>query len=169
MTGQSVPSNDLSMSYVEAMRIVAAEKNVVFLDLTEATRALYVRYGAAACSAQLFNTGDNTHTNALAANLIAREAAQLMKNAGILSQYIDIPTSLSANPTSIDFGEVYSGVAQNKEILLTGFGMEPADGTINVTASANLQVSLDKETYASAVNGTYAGGSLFQKLFIRAS
>lgn len=47
--------------------------------------------------------------------------------------------------------------------------MEPADGTINVTASENLQVSLDKETYASSANGTYAGGSLFQKLFIRAS
>ena len=169
LTGQSVPANDLSMSYVEAMRIVAAEKEVAFLDLTEATRALYVRYGAAACSAQLFNTGDNTHTNALAANLIAREAAQLMKNAGILAEYIDIPTSLSANPTSIDFGEVYSGVAQNKETLLTGFGLEPSEGTVQISASENLQVSLDKETYASSVSCTYSGGSLFQKLYIRAN
>ena len=169
LTNQSVPATDLSMSYVEAMRIVANEKNVPFLDLTEATRALYVRYGAAACSAQLFNTGDNTHTNALAANLIAREAAQLMKNAGILAEYIDIPTSLSANPTSVDLGEVYSGVEQNKEVLLTGFGLEPADGTITATASENLQVSLDKETYASSVTCTYTGGNLFQKLFIRAN
>ena len=169
LTGQSVPANDLSMSYVEAMRIVAAEKGVPFLDLTEATRQLYVRYGAAGCSAQLFTTGDNTHTNALAANLIAREAAQLMKDAGILAEYIDIPTSLSANPTSVEFGEVYSGVAQNKEILLTGFGLEPADGSISMSASENLQVSLDKESYASSANCNYAGGSLFQKLYIRAS
>ena len=34
---QSVPASDLSMSYVEAMRIVAKEKGVPFLDMTEAT------------------------------------------------------------------------------------------------------------------------------------
>lgn len=166
---QSLPASDLSMSYVEAMRIVAEEKNVAFLDLTEATRALYVRYGAAACSAQLFNTGDNTHTNALAANLIAREAAQLMKDAGILAEYISIPTSLSANPTNIAIGETYTGVAQNKEILLSGSGLEPANGTLNIVASENLQVSLDKEAYAANLSLPYSSGNVFQKLYIRAT
>ena len=166
---QSLPASDKSMSYVEAMRIVGEEKNVPFIDLTEATRALYVRYGAAACSAQLFNTGDNTHTNALAANLIAKEAAQLLKDAGILAEYISIPTSLSANPAQIAIGETYSGVAQNKETLLSGSGLEPADGTLSIVASENLQVSLDKETYAANLSLPYSSGNVFQKLYIRAN
>ena len=166
---QSLPAGDSTMSYVKAMKVVAAEKNVPFIDLTEATRALYVRYGATACSAQLFTTGDNTHLNALAANLVAREAAQLLKNAGILAQYISIPTSLSANPTNIAIGETYSGVAQNKETLLSGSGLEPANGTLNIVASENLQVSLDKENYAASVALPYSSGNVFQKLYIRAN
>ena len=80
---QSVPADDLSMSYVEAMRVVAAEKNVPFIDLTEATRVLYLSYGESACLSQLFCTGDKTHTNAMGGNLVARSAAQLLKNTGI--------------------------------------------------------------------------------------
>lgn len=168
LTNQSLPANDLSMSYVEAMRIVSQEEDVPFIDMMEATRLLMLQYGQAACGSQLFTTGDGTHLNALAATLVAREAAQLLKNAGILSQYINIPTTIGANPTSVAIGETYSGVAQNKEVLLTGSGLEPVDGTINATASTNLLLSLDKASYAPSVTCTYTGGNLFQKLYIRA-
>ena len=166
---QSLPASDLSMSYVEAMRIVAEEKDVPFIDLTAATRDMYLEYGEAQCTQLLFCTGDNTHTNAMGGNLIARQAAQMMKEAGILAEYITIPTSITANPTSIAIGETYSGVAQNKEFLLTGFGLEPASGTVELNATGALTISTDKENYSKTLSVSYAGSTLFQKIYVRAS
>ncbi|MBQ7259360.1 MAG: hypothetical protein IJS57_05370 [Paludibacteraceae bacterium] len=169
LKNQSVPASDLSMSYVEAMRVVAAEKNVLFIDLTEATRQLYLSYGESQCLSLLFCSGDKTHTNAMGGNLVARAAAQLLKNAGVLAEHIDIPTDITANPNAINIGETYCSVPQNKEFLLTGYGLEPAAGTVNLSASANLLISLDKENYASTAQASYEGGSMFQKVFIRAN
>ena len=169
LKNQSVPASDLSMSYVEAMRIVAAEKNVPFIDLTEATRQLYLSYGESQCLSLLFCTGDKTHTNAMGGNLVARAAAQLLKNEGVLAEYINIPTDITANPNAINIGETYCSVPQNKEFLLTGYGLEPTAGTVNLSASANLLISLDKENYASTAQVSYEGGSMFQKVFIRAN
>ena len=166
---QSVPATDLSMSYVEAMRIVAEEKNVPFIDLTQATRELYLSYGESQCLSLLFCAGDKTHTNAMGGNLIARLAAKKMKEAGILAEYISIPTSISANPTSLAIGETYSGVQQNRELLLTGFDLDPAAGTINITAAGDLTVSTDKENYAATTSVAYQGGSVFQKIYVRAT
>ena len=166
---QSLPTNDSTMSYVKAMKVVAAEKNVPFIDLTDSTRVLYLQYGETQCLNLLFCQGDKTHTNAMGGNLIARKAAQALKNAGILDEYITIPTSVSANPDRLEIGETYTGVAQNRELLLTGYGLDPEDGTLAITASENLQISLDKETYAAAASVAYSGGSLFQKLHIRAN
>ena len=164
---QSVPATDLSMSYVEAMRIVAEEKNVPFIDLTQATRELYLSYGETQCLNLLFCAGDKTHTNAMGGNLIARLAAKKMKEAGILAEYISIPTSISANPTSLAIGETYSGVAQNRELLLTGFDLNPASGTVNISVSGDLSVSTDKENYSASASVAYEGGSVFQKIYVR--
>lgn len=168
LQNQSLPATDLSMSYVEAMRIVAAEKNVPFIDMTESTRQIYLQYGETQCLELLFCTGDKTHTNAMGGNLIARAAADSLKQAGILADYITIPTSISANPASIAIGETYSGVQQNKEILLTGFGLEPQSGNVSIEATGDLTISTDKETYAQTAEVAYAGGSLFQKVYVRA-
>ena len=165
----SLPANDSSMSYVHAMREVAKEKNVPFLNLTEATKEMYLEYGEAQCTQLLFCNGDNTHTNAMGGNLIARQAAQMLKDAGILADYITIPTSITANPTSIAIGETYSGIAQNKEFLLTGFGLEPASGTVSLHATGDLTISTDKENYAKTATVSYAGSTLFQKIFVRVS
>ena len=166
---QSLPAGDSTMSYVKAMKVVAAEKNVPFIDLTEATRELYLSYGETQCLSLLFCEGDKTHTNAMGGNLVARAAAQLLKNAGVLAEYITIPTDITANPNSIEIGDTYCGVAQNKEFLLTGYGLEPAAGTVALSATANLLISLDKETYAATANASYSGGSMFQKVYVRAN
>ena len=165
---QRLPEGDSTMSYVHAMREVAKEKNVPFLNLTEATRQMYLEYGEAQCTQLLFCNGDNTHTNAMGGNLIARQAAQMMKDAGILAEHINIPTSITANPTSIEIGETYSGVAQNKEFLLTGFGLEPASGTVSLHATGALTISTDKENYDKTASVDYAGSTLFQKIYVRA-
>ncbi len=169
LKNQSVPATDLSMSYVEAMRVVAAEKDVPFIDLTDATRQLYLSYGESQCLSLLFCSGDKTHTNAMGGNLVARAAAQLLKNAGILADHIEIPTDITANPASINIGETYCSVPQNKEFLLTGYGLEPAAGTVSLTATSNLLISLDKENYASSAQASYEGGSMFQKVYVRAN
>ena len=166
---QSLPAGDSTMSYVKAMKVVAAEKNVPFIDLTDSTRVLYLQYGETQCLNLLFCTGDKTHTNAMGANLIARKAAQAMKLAGVLDEYITIPTSVSANPSLIEIGETYSGVAQHREKLLTGYGLEPQTGSVSIVAGGNVSVSLDKETYSASVNVNYAGGSLFRKLYVQAN
>ena len=54
LKNQSVPANDLSMSYVEAMRIVAKDKNVPFINMTEGTRQIYTAYGETQCLDLLF-------------------------------------------------------------------------------------------------------------------
>ena len=166
---QKLPEGDSTMSYVHAMREVAKEKNVPFINLTEGTRQIYTQYGETECLSQLFCAGDKTHTNAMGGNLIARAAADSLKSAGILADYIAIPTDISANPTSIEIGETYCGVTQNKEFLLTGYGLEPKSGTVALTATANLLISLDKETYASAASLAYSGGSLFQRVYVQAN
>ena len=166
---QSLPAGDSTMSYVKAMKVVAAEKNVPFIDLTEATRQLYLSYGETQCLSLLFCEGDKTHTNAMGGNLVARAAAQLLKNAGVLAEHITIPTDITANPNAIEIGETYCGVPQNKEFLLTGYGLEPANGTVALSATANLLISLDKVNYASTAQVSYEGGSMFQKVYVRAN
>lgn len=168
LTNQSLPADNLSMSYTEAMRIVAQEENVPFIDLTDATRELYLSYGETQCLSLLFCTGDKTHTNAMGGNLIARRAAQLLKDANVLADYISIPESVTASPSSFAIGETYSGIAQNRELLLTGFGLEPAEGTVTIETNGNLTVSLDKEKYSTTASASYAGNTLFQKVYIRA-
>lgn len=165
----SIPADDHTMDYVYAMRQVAEEKNVTFIDMTTATRDLYLQYGEAKCTELLFCQGDNTHTATLGANLVARVAAQLLKEAGILAQYINIPTSITASPTSFDFGKIYSGTQQNKEILLTGFGLTPESGTVGVEASGDLSLSLDKETYSSTLQISYENSNIFQTIYLRAN
>jgi len=171
---QSLPAGDSTMSYVKAMKVVAAEKNVPFIDLTAATRDLYLSYGEQQCLSLMFvdkepGKKDQTHTNAMGANLIAREAAQLLKNAGILAEHISIPTSLSANPSSIAIGETYSGVEQNKEFLLSGAGLEPASGTVALRATGDLTISTDGTTFGQTASVAYTGSSLFQKVWVRVS
>lgn len=166
---QSLPASDHSMDYVYAMQVVAQEMNVPFINLTEATKNLYLEYGETQCSELLFCKDDKTHTATLGANLIARLAAQLLKDANVLADYIDIPTSITATPNNLSIGEVYSGVEVSKEVLLTGFGLEPAAGTVNITTSGNLTISTEKEgTYSTSASVSYAGSTLFQKIYIHA-
>ena len=171
---QSLPAGDSTMSYVKAMKDVAAEKNVPFIDLTSATRDLYIQYGEQQCTDLLFaskgdGTPDGTHTKTLGANLIARLAAQLLQDAGILSQYITIPTDITATPASLSIGETYSGVQQSKEVLLTGFGMEPATGTVSIAAGGDLLISTDNVNFAATAQATYEGSTLFQRIYVHAT
>lgn len=167
---QVLPASDHTMDYVEAMRIVAQEKNVPFLNMTEATKNLYLQMGEATCTSTLFCDGDNTHLQVAGAMEVGRLGAQMIKDSiPALAPHITIPTSLAAAPASIAIGETYSGIMQEKEILLTGSGLEPATGTIAVSASQNLLVSTDKSAYAATASINYSGATLFQRVYIKAT
>ena len=168
LTNQSVPASDNSMDYVYAMREVATELEVPFIDLTTATKEMYNQYGNPAASNLMGNGEDGTHLGAMGANMIARQAAQMLKDEGILSQYISIPTAISANPSSIEIGEIYTGVAAQREFLLTGYGLEPAEGSVTITASGNITISTDGTSFSQSQTASYEGNTLFQKVYVRA-
>ena len=94
--------------------------------------------------------------------------AQLLQNAGILAEHISIPTSITATPAALNLGELYTGVQVSKELLLTGFGLSPETGNVSVTATTNLMISTDNENFASTAQASYAGSTLFQRIYIHA-
>ena len=48
-----------------------------------------------------------------------------MKEKGILSNDIVIPTDLSVNPAAADMGEVYVGQSATMELTMSGLGLDP--------------------------------------------
>ena len=172
-TGQSVAASDHSMDYGYQMQQLAKEENVAFIDMTTATKNLYESYGNYdKCYAALFDKGgekDNTHYNLTGALTAARLCAQLMKEQGILANDIEIPSDLSITPSTADLGEVYVGQTATKELTLSGLGLEPASGTVTVTASEGIQLSTDKQNWQSTLTTDYTNGTLIKTFYAKVS
>ena len=164
---QSIAASDHTMDYVYHMKQLATEKEVAFVDLTTATAAFYESYGDAKCHEQLFDGQGSTHFNTTGALLVARLCAQLMKEQGILSDDIVVPTDLSVSPATADMGEAYKGQTLTKELTINGFGLSPADGTITITASEGIDVSVDKKNWAPTASVAYKNGTLVQSFYAR--
>lgn len=167
LEGQSVPVTDHSMDYVYQMKSVAEELNVPFIDLTTATKNLYLSYGDAKCHDLLSDNNGSTHLSTIGATLIARQAATLLKAAGILVDNIVIPSDLSVSPAEADLGEGYKGQTMTKEISVNGFGLTPADGSVKISATAGLKVSLDKTTWADQISIPYSEGMLVKNFYVQ--
>lgn len=97
-SGNKVPSSDHTYDYPYQMKLVAEEMDVPYINMTDATAALYLREGETTVTTW-FASGDNTHTNATGAKIIAELAASLLKEAGILAEYIKLPGEETALPT----------------------------------------------------------------------
>ena len=164
---QSVPATDHTMDYVYHMEQLAKEKNIDFIDLTTATAQLYESYGDTKCHEQLFDGQGSTHFNTTGALLVARLCAQLMKEKGILADNIVVPTDLSITPEQADLGEAYKGQTLTKELTLNGFGLSPADGTIAISATDGIELSLDKKNWKQTVSIDYKNGTLVQNFYAR--
>lgn len=132
VTGQSVPASDNSQDYVQSLIDVAAEyEDVPVVDLTNLTAQMYVSYGEAYCTSNLFCKDDSTHPQGLGATLIARAFAQAVKNGensitraanyvevnkaksdavlAALAEGVIVSNEISFNPTSGDLGRAYNG------------------------------------------------------------
>ena len=171
LTGQKIAADDHTMDYGYQMQQLATEENIDFIDMTAATKDLYESYGNyTKCYAALFDKGaetDNTHYNLTGALTSARLCAQLMKQKGILADAIEIPTDLSISPSTVDLGEGYLGKTAMKELTLSGLGLEPATGTINVTASDGISLSVDKQNWSNALAIDYENGTLIKTFYAR--
>ena len=172
-TGQKIAASDHTMDYGYQMQQLATELNVAFIDMTSATKELYERYGSYDnCYAALCDKGsekDNTHYNLTGALTAARHCAQLMKEKGILADDIVIPTELSIAPATVDMGEGYMGKTAMKELTLSGLGLEPAAGTVNITATEGIMLSADKQNWQNALEVNYQNGSLIKTFYARVS
>ena len=164
---QSLPATDHTMDYVYHMQQLAKEKGVEFVDLTSATAALYESYGDAKCHEQLFDGEGSTHFNTTGALLVARLCAQLMKEQGILADAINVPTDLSISPEKADMGQAYKGQTLTKELTLNGFGLAPETGTIHLSGSEGVELSADKQTWASTLDIEYMNGTLVKNFYAR--
>ena len=170
-TGLKVGADDHTMDYSYQMQQLANEENVTFIDMTTATKKLYESYGSYdKCYAALFDKGattDNTHYNLTGALMAARLCAQLMKEQGILADNIEIPTDLSIAPSAADMGDVYVGQSGMKELTLTGLGLEPATGTITMTASEGIQLSTDKQNWQNTLEVGYESGTVIKTFYAK--
>ena len=170
-TGLKVGANDHTMDYSYHMQQLANEENVAFIDMTSATKKLYESYGNYnKCYSALFDKGgeaDNTHYNLTGALTAARLCAQLMKEQGILADDIVIPTDLSIAPATIEMGDVYVGQSAVKELTLSGLGLNPATGAINITASEGIQLSIDKQNWQNALEVDYENGTVIKTFYAK--
>lgn len=165
--GNKVGEDDHTYDYPYQMRLVADEMGVSYIDLTTATKELYESYGDAKANELLFDGEGSTHTSAMGATLIARLCAQLLQKQGILTEYINLTSDLSVNPSKADLGEAYKGQTVVKEFQISGFDLQPAEGNVTVTASKGLQVSADGENYSGSISMSYKEGNMIGTFYAR--
>lgn len=165
--GNKVGEDDHTYDYPYQMRLVADEMGVSYIDLTTATKELYESYGDAKANELLFDGDGSTHTSAMGATLIARLCAQLLQKQGILTEYINLTSDLSVNPSKADLGEAYKGQTVVKEFQISGFDLQPAEGNVTITASKSLQVSADGESYSGSISMNYKEGNMIGTFYAR--
>lgn len=166
VAGPKLPVDDHTMDYAYHSQKLAEEKDVAFIDMTDATMKLYAKYGSRAkCEAELFDGQGSTHFNATGAILVARECARLMKEQGILADNIVLPTDLSVSPATGEFGEAYKGQTLTKEFTLSGFGLMPEDGTVSISATDGIMLSTDKLAWQPSLSIDYSSSTLIQTFY----
>lgn len=167
---QKVAETDHSMDFTYQMAQLADKLNVPYIDLMQATRELYVAYGDSRCHDILSDGEGSTHLSTAGAVLIARRAAELMQDKNVLSDYINLGSAdISFNPATGDLGEAYAGNILTSEFTVTGFGLTPETGTVEVTVTDGFEISTDKSAWGTTGTMSYDGGTLIGTLYVRAS
>ncbi|MDP5238707.1 GDSL-type esterase/lipase family protein [Uliginosibacterium sp. 31-16] len=163
-TGETYARGD----YVAAMKAVATQYSVPFVDLTAETKTIVESYGDAAATANLYIAADSTHPQVLFANLIAKRAVEGMKGLSILSDYMVPVSSLIASPNTLAWSTRYVSVPSTKSVTLSAFDLTPAASTVTVTApSSEFQLSLDNTTWASSVSIPYTNSAFTSTLYVK--
>ena len=179
-TRNSVPASDDTYDYVAQARNVANEyDDVPFIDLTTLTANLYLSYGEAYCTSNLFCNDDSTHPAALGATLIAREFAQQLKSQAEtetdykkkeilmeLAEDVIVSSEITFNPTSGDMGKAYQGQSIVKEFNISAFSVD-ADSEMTITTGNGFLVSLDKTNYGNSVTVNANGNNIITSVYVK--
>lgn len=179
-TGNKVAATDDTYDYVAQARNVADEyDDVPFIDLTALTAGLYLKYGDAYCTSNLFCSGDKTHPAALGATLIAREFAQQLKAQAQaetdakkkavlqeLAEDVIVSAEITFNPFSGDFGKAYQGQSIVKEYNVSAFGVGNGN-VMTVTADGGFLVSADKKNYSATMEIPADGSNIITSIYVK--
>ncbi len=165
--GNKVSASDNTHDYAYQSQMVAEEMDVPFIDLTTLSKELYLQYGDEKSAEILFTPDDNTHPSAIGSTLIARLCAQQLQKKGILTEYINLTSDLSLNPSTLDLGKAYTGQVVTKEFQVNGFDLVPADGTVAIKGTKNLQLSTDGTTFSESLSVSYKGGNMISTFIAR--
>lgn len=180
---QKVGPNDHTFDYVASAKDVADEfDDVPFINLTELSAQLYIKYGNSYCTSHLFFESDKTHTTALGAALIAREfALQLKKQAETetnekrkavlqeLASDIIVGNGASITPYNGDMGLAYVGSEKDQTFTLSAFDMATETGSVKVSVNNDFKISLDKSSWSDAVEVKYSNSTLMTPVYVRAN
>lgn len=156
------------MDYAYQMKLVADSMGVPFIDLTTATKDLYEKYGDTECNALFFDGNGSTHLNQTGATIVARMCAKLMKEKGILADYVNLNSELTVQPDSIGLGTGYKGQSLTKQAVLKGFELTPESGDITITASKGIDVSTDQNAWGSTATLHYDAGMVVSSFYVKA-
>lgn len=143
-----------SKDYVKAMREVAQEMWVPFLDMTARSREFYEQQGKDYCMANYFNCGDKTHTSAAGGMAIASLAYELIINSPELEEL----KSWTVFPSK----EAYSAYAQRiedagKKAAFAAKGT-PFSETLAMVKLENLQTK--KKSQILPLEGAWPAGEI---------
>ena len=122
--------------YVKAMREVAAEKGVPFLDMTAETQALYERMGKDYCMAHYFNCGDKTHTGAEGGMAVATLAYNLIQQEPVLADL----QAWTVFPSKEAYAAYAQGIEERGRKAAFAAKGTPFSRTLAVTGMENIQV-----------------------------
>ena len=169
-SGNSVPEDDHSMDFRWQMEQVAKDLDVAFVDLTQSTRELFVKYGQAKTSEIISDGQGGTHLSVAGAALIARQCAEMMVEQNILADKINIgDADMNITPVDGNLGEAYVGNILSKEFTLTGFGLNPQSGSVDVSSDGTFELSTDKSRWSQNISLSYDGGVLIGSFYVRAT
>lgn len=148
-------------NYVASMKDVGSLERCPVVDMTASTKALVEQYGPAASKSALYVGTDDTHLRPLGATLFAQLAVQELIAKGILASHVSAAGDLVVSPASLDFKTVYSSVAKDLPISVTGLSLSPDAGNVTVTAPPGFLVSATATgPFASILQLPYAAGKL---------
>jgi len=174
-----VPESDDTYDYSEQMKNVAKEYGLPVVDLTKLTAEMYLSYGEAYCTANIFCPNDGTHPSPTGATLIARlfaqnvldQAKQSDCHAYIkeLASYLSISSDVQFSPMDGSFGKCYPGQTVTKAFSLSALGITPSEGSLKIETSEGFEVSLDGKNFASSQEYSYTGGNAITTVTVRAS
>lgn len=149
------------LDYPAAMRKVASDMGCAIVDHTLITKAYCESIGASQTSTLIYNVGDGTHLGIFGATLYARLAVKELLKQGILTNYFNANPDLLISNSTLDFGKSYPNGSTVSVVSFSGTDLDPADGTLTITAPNGYLLSTSQGgTFSKSLQYPYTLGTI---------